>query len=72
MMNAKNGFSRKDDDLPPRFFNPVETDTSDSRQKPIDREAFQKALSDYYTVRGLDQDGMPVAEKIKELGLDRI
>ncbi|MFH2066738.1 MAG: aldehyde ferredoxin oxidoreductase family protein [Pseudomonadota bacterium] len=72
MMNAKNGFSRKDDDLPPRFFCEPETSQSAADLKPIDRKAFQKAVSDYYTVRGLDQDGMPVAEKIKELGLDGI
>ncbi len=72
MMNAKNGFSRKDDDLPPRFFIEKKRDLSDSSLKPIDRDAFQKALSDYYTVRGLDQDGMPVPEKARELGLEWI
>ncbi len=72
MMNAKIGFSRKDDDLPPRFFIENKADPSDSSLKPIDREAFQKALSDYYTVRGLDQDGMPVPEKARELGLEWI
>jgi aldehyde:ferredoxin oxidoreductase len=72
MMNAKNGFSRKDDDLPQRFFMEKKADLSDSILKPIDREAFQKALSDYYTVRGLDQDGLPVPEKAKKLGLEWI
>lgn len=72
MMNARNGFSRKDDDLPSRFFSPVDADGDGAAPAPIDRGAFEKALSDYYTVRGLDQNGMPVESKIQELGLEKL
>ncbi len=72
MMNSKNGFSRKDDILPLRFFAEKGTDQPGTAQKPICEKEFQKALTDYYTVRGLDQDGMPVPEKIQKLGLDSL
>lgn len=70
IMNALNGFSQKEDDLPPRFF--VEPGSGDDRVEipPIDREEFLRARQNYYRVRGLDEAGRPLPEKAKELGLE--
>ncbi len=56
-LNTLNGFSRRDDDLPERFFN--ETGYSDSRISvgPIDRRDFNDALRRYYRIRGYDEEG---------------
>jgi aldehyde:ferredoxin oxidoreductase len=31
---------------------------------------LEPMLKEYYDIRGLDEDGKPKAEKLKELGLD--
>jgi aldehyde:ferredoxin oxidoreductase len=69
IMNAQNGFTAKDDDLPQRFFKESESSDNDNQPKPINREDFLKARAAYYVVRGLDENGMPVREKAQELGL---
>ncbi|RZB37845.1 MAG: aldehyde:ferredoxin oxidoreductase [Desulfobacteraceae bacterium Eth-SRB2] len=70
MMNAANGFTEKDDDLPDRFFNSPGYKNGNIDIDPIDREAFLKARSDYYAVRKLDKKGMPVPDTARTLGLD--
>ena len=69
IMNAKNGFTAKDDDLPKRFFEQPESCTDTNAPKPINREDFLKARAAYYVVRGLDENGMPTKEKAEALGL---
>ncbi len=69
IMNAQNGFTAKDDDLPERFFKSPENNGDDNTPKPIIREDFLKARAAYYVVRGLDEEGMPTKEKAEELGL---
>ena len=59
MYNTKAGFSREDDALPERFF----------EEGGIDREEFRNALTDYYHFRGWDERGVPLQEKLQELGL---
>jgi aldehyde:ferredoxin oxidoreductase len=69
LMNAANGFSQVDDDLPKRFFN------DDSRKddrivlKAINRNDFYQARANYYRIRGLNEGGLPTKEKAAELGL---
>jgi aldehyde:ferredoxin oxidoreductase len=70
IMNAANGFSEKDDDLPDRFFTSPGYKNENIDIDPIDREAFLTARSNYYMVRKLDKKGMPVPETAKKLGLD--
>ena len=70
ILNAMNGFSAKDDDLPERFFKEPGSHGDGISVKPIDRDAFLKARADYYAIRGLDANGMPTTEKCEELGLD--
>jgi len=70
IMNAANGFSEKDDDLPDRFFTSPGYKNESINIGPIDRKAFLEARSNYYVVRKLDKKGMPVPETAKKLGLD--
>ncbi len=59
LFNIGAGFSRKDDTLPERFF----------ESGGLDRAEFEKALDEYYGLRGWDENGVPTREKLKELGL---
>ncbi|MCX7679698.1 MAG: aldehyde ferredoxin oxidoreductase C-terminal domain-containing protein, partial [Spirochaetes bacterium] len=69
VMNALNGFSADDDDLPERFFILPGSSGDGIEIPPIDREAFLKARAAYYKNRGLDENGMPTENKMKELDL---
>jgi aldehyde:ferredoxin oxidoreductase len=69
MMNSANGFSAKDDDLPARFFSSTGHIEKDITIGPINREDFLKARANYYKARELDEDGMPLSETAKKLGL---
>jgi len=69
MMNARNGFSAADDDLPPRFFTEEGSSGNNITVAPIDREDFLAARANYYKVRGLTADGRPTAAKAAVLGL---
>ena len=64
-----NGFSRKDDLLPERFFTMDGSSGDGVRVTRLDREEFSAALANYYSVRGLDEDGMPLEEKCRNLGI---
>jgi len=70
LMNAANGFSQADDDLPPRFFQAPSHADSMPAIEPISRQAFLAARADYYIVRGLDPEGRPMDGKARQLGLD--
>jgi len=70
IMNAENGFESCDDDLPPRFFTEPGTSGGGVEIKPLNREDFLEARSNYYTVRGLDQNGRPTEATTKRLGLE--
>jgi len=69
MMNAKNGFTAADDDLPGRFFTMPGSAGDHIPVPPVDREAFLAARARYYAVRGLDEQGMPTREMAEKLGL---
>jgi aldehyde:ferredoxin oxidoreductase len=68
LVNARNGFSQSDDDLPRLFF---EKSVSDAPQTPsLDRQAFLETRRRYYRIRGLDDRGLPDARKARKLGLE--
>lgn len=69
MINAGNGFSARDDDLPPRFFEEPGTAGPGFEVPPLDRGAFLEARGKYYEVRGLDEQGLPQPERAAELGI---
>jgi aldehyde:ferredoxin oxidoreductase len=69
MMNARNGFTAADDDLPGRFFTMPGSAGDHVAAPPLDRRIFLEARSRYFAVRGLDEQGMPVQAKAEELGI---
>jgi aldehyde:ferredoxin oxidoreductase len=70
LMNARNGFKGKDDDLPRRFFTEPGTGGEGISIPPIGREDFLKARADYYKIRGLDSEGLPTKDKCEALGIE--
>ena len=69
LYNIGAGIGRKDDTLPRRFFEEPLPDGF-SKGQVVEREVFEKALDDYYSMHGWDSQGIPTKEKIKELGLE--
>jgi aldehyde:ferredoxin oxidoreductase len=55
--NCINGFSRRDDCLPERFFSEPGTSGDGIDILPIDRQRFDEELDKYYRIRGLNADG---------------
>ncbi|MHC1567652.1 MAG: aldehyde ferredoxin oxidoreductase family protein [Candidatus Syntropharchaeia archaeon] len=62
LFNIREGFGKKDDFLPERFFR---------EGKRIDKREFENTLSEYYRFRGWNEDGIPEKEKLKKLGLEK-
>ncbi len=69
MMNARNGFDARHDDLPERFFEECGSSGEGLHIPPIDRGEFLKAREKYYRIRGLTPEGRPTLEKASALGL---
>ena len=76
MANVREGFTRKDDSIPPVLLRPLESDEGEIRLRNYERTAvideagFEKMLDEYYDERGWDkEEGIPTQEKLKELGL---
>ncbi len=68
LFNAREGFTSKDDDLPERIFMKLENGALEGQS--IDREAFLKARSQLYALKGWDPDtGIPTREKLETLSL---
>ena len=55
--NCANGFSRKDDILPERFFTEQGSSGDGIEVPPVDRQRFEEELGKYYRIRGLSGDG---------------
>jgi len=72
LFNLREGFSRKDDNLPERYFKePTPIGLPVARNKKIDKEKFNKMLDQYYELHGWDNNGIPKAETLKKLDLDK-
>ena len=69
IMNARNGFTALDDDIPARFFQESGSSSASIQIAPIDRRAFLQERAAYYRIRGLDDQGLPTPEKCQELAL---
>jgi aldehyde:ferredoxin oxidoreductase len=65
MYNTRLGVSRKDDFLPYRFLTLNREDSELTNQLP----PLGILLNDYYAYRKWTEDGIPSAEKRRELGL---
>jgi aldehyde:ferredoxin oxidoreductase len=70
-INSIRGFTRKDDMLPERFYTEPGTNGPGIDILPIDRAAFDDALSRYYRIRGCNEDGTLTEMRMKGLGVCR-
>jgi aldehyde:ferredoxin oxidoreductase len=68
VFNAREGFSRKDDCLPPKFFKPLKG-TGPTSEVCIDPDEFEQAMNLYYELNGWTQDGIPTPSKLVDLGI---
>jgi len=66
--NVREGVTRKDDTLPPRFMEPLEGGPTDGQL--ISEEELNSMLDDYYEIVGWDvETGIPTKERLEKLGL---
>jgi len=68
LFNIKAGFGRKDDILPERCFHPVLGENSENAV--MEHQQFEDMLTEYYTVRGWNSEGVPTKETLDGLGLE--
>jgi len=68
LFNTREGFTAADDRLPDRFFE-QKIDRPLPRPLPTKAEV-EKAKKYYYTFMGWDANGVPLPEKIEELGIE--
>lgn len=68
LFNIRQGLTAKDDKLPKRYFQPT-TDGPLSKAG-LDPDKMEKARKYYYTIMGWDKEGIPLPEKLEELGID--
>ncbi|MCK5684306.1 aldehyde ferredoxin oxidoreductase [bacterium] len=69
IINAENGFTADDDDLPERFFTCSGSHGNKINIPPINRNDFLQAREKYYAIRGLTSTGMPIKERAQSFGL---
>jgi aldehyde:ferredoxin oxidoreductase len=67
LFNVREGFTREDDVLPPRFSQET-LPRGHSKNQVVD---LAPLLEEYYQLRGWDADGVPSEAKLAELGLRR-
>ena len=68
-VNARRGFTRKDDVLPERLFEPLLT--GPTKGAHVDRAGFSVMQDQYYALMGWDvETGNPTTGKLLELGLE--
>jgi aldehyde:ferredoxin oxidoreductase len=66
--NVREGFTKKDDSIPERFFEPLEGGLL--KGKKIEKGEFEEALVTYYRMRGYDDEGRPTKAKLQELNIE--
>lgn len=64
LFNLREGFTAKDDNLPPRFFKPLPE--GGSRNRVVHLEEMMK---EYYNLRGWDKEGKPTKDTLKKLDI---
>jgi aldehyde:ferredoxin oxidoreductase len=68
-INARQGFTAKDDSLPKRLFEPLPDGPAKGRC--VDAKALPEMISQYYELLGWDSEtGNPTEGKLKDLGLE--
>jgi aldehyde:ferredoxin oxidoreductase len=69
MFNVMAGFDRKDDRLPERFHKEALPDGPAAGIQMSHKE-YDKALDEYYALRGWNRAGRPTPEKLRQLGIE--
>jgi aldehyde:ferredoxin oxidoreductase len=69
LFNIREGTSRKDDTLPPRFWEAETHGPAEGMKAFVDQDDFEKSLDRYYELLGWNRDGVPTKEIIEKLGL---
>jgi len=67
--NAREGFGRKEDKLPKKFFKALEGG-GPFAGKALDKDEYERAISHYYELADWTKDGVPAPAKMLELGLE--
>jgi aldehyde:ferredoxin oxidoreductase len=67
--NAREGFGRKDDKLPKKFFKQLQG-TGPTAGIALTHEEVDSAIDHYYKVAGFTADGTPTAEGLKKLDIE--
>jgi aldehyde:ferredoxin oxidoreductase len=68
--NAREGFTRGDDRLPEKFFQPL-AGTGPTSGIALDKDHFEHEKDVYYKLAGWDNEsGNPTRSKLVELGLE--
>jgi aldehyde:ferredoxin oxidoreductase len=70
LINIREGLGRKDDTLPWKVMNMPIPDDGPVKGAFVSQEELDLLLDDYYESRGWTLEGVPTAEKLKELGMD--
>ena len=71
LFNLREGFSRKDDAIPPRvYLDPLPEGNAEGKVLP--EQDYQKMLSEYYRLLGWDDQGRPTLETLRELDLQTL
>jgi aldehyde:ferredoxin oxidoreductase len=66
-MQRRFGLGRESDQPPLRFF-----EEKSQQGHILNKEKYEAALSQYYQIRGYDQNGVPTEKKLKALGLEDV
>jgi aldehyde:ferredoxin oxidoreductase len=67
IFNLREGFTRKDDWLPPRFFQPQTSGALS--ETSVDPDELRKAVDTYYEMMGWDMDGAPTEGTLYRLSI---
>jgi len=70
LINIREGFTRKDDHLPPKVMNVPIPDEGVSKGAHVTQAELDLLLDDYYETRGWTKEGVPTMEKLNEIGLE--
>ena len=67
--NAREGFARKDDNLPKKFFKPL-VGVGPSAGVALTHEELDTALDEYYKLAGFTNDGIPTPNTLEQLDIE--
>jgi aldehyde:ferredoxin oxidoreductase len=72
LINIREGLGRKDDTLPWKVMNMPIPDEGPVKGAVVTQKELDLLLDDYYESRGWTLEGVPTAEKLKEIGMDEL